>query len=244
MTARNPSPTLQRYHATVIAVLDFQIDRFGGQFVCDGFDAIRVHFTSQQAQADGSLEKRRLSALKTLLKTTLRGLRPDMEASLADHVMSTTGYVLQDFPEWQNRRTPEAIAAKARPSKGYTERKEIIQPDGTRVTRITFSTGPRPDHLEEQESASPDGRLRLMVTQYRKGAHASTSVTLITPTASGPVYSVSEIRPDIKATWIDNQTIGVEMQKIDPINVCYHEIRSLGDTIRIEYLQKQTATDS
>jgi len=237
MTVNNPSPATQRYHAAVIAVLDFQIERLAGQFVCDGFDATREFFSRQQAQADEAFEKRLLGALKTRLKTTLNSVRPDHQAALAEHVMNNTGYVLQDFHEWQGRLTPEAMMARGRDLKGYSERKEIIQPDGTHRVRIRVSTGPRPDFIEEQEAVSPDGRLKVMVTQYRKGEHTSTSVTLITPTASGPIYSVFEIRPDIRASWTDNQTVRVEMQKVDAINVCHHEIRSLGDTIRVEYVQ-------
>jgi hypothetical protein len=239
MPAKNPSPATQRYHAAVIAVLDFQIERLSGQFVCDGFDATREHFTRQQAQADGSLEKRRLSALKALLKTALKVVRPDMQGLLADYVMNKTGYALEDFPEWGDRLNYDEMRARSRRSKGTSFVREIVQPDGSRVTRVSVMTGPRPDHLEEQEVVSPDGRLRVMVTQYRMKEHASTSVTLITPIASGAVYCVFEIRPDIRATWIDNYTVRVDMQKTDPINVCYHEIRSLGDTIRIEYHQDE-----
>jgi len=239
MPAKNPSVATQRYHAVVIAVLDFQIERLSGQFVCDGRDAIREHFTRQQAQADGSLEKRRLSALKALLKATLKVVRPDFQAALAEQVMKKTGHVLEDFPEWGGRMNYDEISARGRGTKGYSEVRKIIQPDGSSVTRVSVMTGPKPDRLEEQEAVSPDGRMRVMVTQYRMREHASTSVTLITPVASGPVYSVFEIRPDIRATWIDNHTLRVDMNKIDPVNVCYHEIRSLGDTIHVEYHQDE-----
>lgn len=239
MPAKNPSVATQRYHAVVIAVLDFQIERLSGQFVCDGRDATREHFTRQQAQADGSLEKRRLSALKALLKTTLKVVRPDFQAALAEQVMKKTGHVLEDFPEWGGRMNYDEISARGRGTKGYSEVRKIKQPDGSSVTRVSVMTGPKPDHLEEQEAVSPDGRMRVMVTQYRMREHASTSVTLITPVASGPVYSVFEIRPDIRATWIDNHTLRIDMNKIDPVNVCYHEIRSLGDTIHVEYHQDE-----
>ena len=237
MPAKNPSPAAQRYHAAVRAILDFQIELLSGQFVCDGFDATREHFTRQQAQADGSLEKRRLGALKALLKTTLKVVRPDLQDSVADYVMKKTGYALQDLPEWEGRLSHDEIIAKARArsSKGYSEVRRIIQPDGSSVTRVSVRTGPKPDYLEEMEVVSPDGRMRVIVTQYRMKEHASTSVTLITPTASGAIYSVFEIRPDIRATWIDDHTVRVDMQKTDPINVCYHEIRSLGDIIHVEY---------
>jgi len=240
MTTRDPSPATQRYHATVHAVLDFHIERLAGQFVCDGFDATREHFTRQKAQADGALEKRRLSALKSLLKTTLRLVRHDHQDQLADFVSNRTGHELQGLPEWQGRQSLEEILAKRRPSKGYSEIKETKLPDGTIRQRIRVSTGPRPDFMEEHEAVSPDGRLRLMVTQYQHGEHVSTSVTLVTPTASGPVYSVFELRPDIRAEWIDNRTIRIAMLKTDPRNICYHEIRSLGDTVRVEYVQGDT----
>ncbi|WP_431213907.1 hypothetical protein ACQ86N_03170 [Puia sp. P3] len=236
MTSRPPSPALQRYYDVVNAVIEFQIEKFCGQFVCDGFDGVLHFFTQQQAQADRTFQLRRLSALKSQLASRLKHLRMDYQTPMADHVMNRTGHVLETFPEWEGRMTLEKIKA-IRPSKGYTETKEIIQPDGTVVQRIRVSTGPRPDFMEEQEAISPDGRLRLLVTQYRIKDHSSTNVTLITPTASGPIYGVQGLRPDIKAAWIDNQTVRLEMQKDDRSIVRHHEIRSLNDTIHIEYHQ-------
>ncbi len=234
MTA-DTSTMLLRYQAVLLAILDFQIHQYGGQFVCDGYDAVLDHFTRQKAQTENSTRLKRSTNLRRQLTSLLKGIRPDSRNEVITFVRDKTGHTLADFPEWQQHLQKDITETRLASSKGFTEKTEIIQPDGTRLTKLRIFTGPRPDHLEEQEAVSPDGRHRVRVTQWRKGTSASTWVNLITPAASGAIYSVPGIHPDIRAEWIDNTTVLITTQGPDQAHVRSREIRSLQDIIRIRY---------
>ena len=148
---------------------------------------------------------------------------------------------MESFDEWRHRETARAavIAAglKSRKSETRTETIRKYQEGNVSHVEISVRTGPLPDHLVENEAISPDGRIRLRVTQWQKGDHASTGVTLTFPTGSGPVYGTTGIRPDVRAYWKDNTTIVVETRKEYFTAVRFSEIRSLADTVRIEYIE-------
>lgn len=234
MTA-DTSSKLLRYQAVLLAILDFQIHRNSGQFVCDGYDAVLDHYTRQKVQTENSFRLRRLTDIRRQLTALLKGVRSDTRDDIATFIQNKTGYTLTDLPEWQQHWQESNTKIPPTSSKGYTERTEVVKPDGSRLVRVSFSTGPRPDHLEEQEAWSPDGRLRVRVTQWRKGTNASTYVALIFPTASGAICGIPGIRPDIRAEWIDNTTVLITTNNLDGAHVRYQEVRSLGEIIRIQY---------
>ena len=120
---------------------------------------------------------------------------------------------------------------------GYSEVISKVEKDGIEKVTIRFSTGPQPVHLKEQETISPDGKRRLVLTEWSNGKRASTCVLLIFPAASGTVLRTNGIRPDIKASWKDNSTILIETKKDCPVNMQHKEVRSFNDVISIEYVE-------
>ena len=95
----------------------------------------------------------------------------------------------------------------------YSEAISSVEEDGVEKVTVRFSTGPKPKHFAEQEAISPDGKRRLRVVQWSDGKHASIYVAVEFPTASGAVYGLSSICPDVKAWWKNNSTIVIETHK-------------------------------
>lgn len=225
--------TYDRYRAVILAALDFNIDRLAGQFVCDGYDGTKEHFLSQKQKTEAAKNPYQLQQqLATLAENT----RPKDETALTAYVKEKTGLDLENFEEWQNREQARA-AARKKPEETRTEQKLLWEKDGVRHIQIRVSTGPKPDHLEEQEAISPDGKVRLRVVQWAKGESASTYVTLIFPTASGGIYSIEGIREDVRAHWQDNDTIIVETPKGYQPYIRHHEIRSGTHVVHINYVE-------
>jgi hypothetical protein len=119
----------------------------------------------------------------------------------------------------------------------YSEVISRVEKDGIEKVTVSFSTGTKPEHFEEQVETSPDGKRSLRVTQWGDGKHASTYVTVEFPTASGAIYSMSGICPDVKAWWKDNSTIVIETRKENKANTQHKEVRSFDDVISIEYIE-------
>lgn len=120
----------------------------------------------------------------------------------------------------------------------YSEVISRVEKDSIEEMTIRVSTGPKPKHFEEQEAISPDGKRRLRVTQWGDGKLASTYVAVEFPTASGAVYSISGIRPNVKACWKDNSTIVIETRKEYTANTQHRQVRSFDDVISIEYIER------
>lgn len=225
-----PSP--HDYRAALLAALDFKIDRLAGQFVYDGRDFTREHFLNQQQKTKTDTPKKMQRRLAQLIKNTA----PTHDAPMAAYILENTGIELENFDEWQNREQTRA-ASRKKPGQTRTETKVLSEKDGVRRVQIRVSYGPEPDHLEEQEAISPDGKLRLRVVQWAKGENSSTYVSLIFPTASGSAYSTQGIRPGVRAHWQDNETIVIETQKEYKPDVRHHEIRSGTHVVRINYVE-------
>ena len=123
---------------------------------------------------------------------------------------------------------------------GYTEIISSVEKpgivEGTTIVEGTMiiSTGPKPKHLEESEVISPDGKRKLVVTQWSDGKNSSTYVVIMFPTVNGPVYGVNGIH-DVKAFWKDNSTIVIETRKDSLTSHQVREVRSFDDVILIEY---------
>lgn len=126
--------------------------------------------------------------------------------------------------------------------KRKTERSKVIsrpeKADGTVEETIEISTGPKPKHYAEQVAISPDGKRRLRIAQWSDGKNASTYVAIEFPTASGAVFGLNGIYPDVTAWWKDNSTIVIETKNEYPANTQHKQVRSFDDVIAIEYIAR------
>jgi hypothetical protein len=120
---------------------------------------------------------------------------------------------------------------------GYSEVISIVEKDSIEEVTVRISSGPKPKHFEEKWETSPDGKRKLRIVQWSDGKHASTCVDVMFPTASGTVYDISGIHPDVKALWKDNSTIVIETKKLYPANAQHRQVRSFNDVINIEYIE-------
>ena len=119
----------------------------------------------------------------------------------------------------------------------YSEVISRVEKDGIEKVTVRISTGPKPKHFEKQEAMSPDGKRKLSVVQWSDGKNASTYVTVEFPTASGAVYGLNGIYPDVKAWWKDNFTIVIETNRKYTANSQNRKVRSFDDVISIEYIE-------
>ena len=229
-----PSP-YHRYRAVLLAALDFKIAHQTGQFVCDGYDGMKEYFLSQKRKTEAETN---LDQLQQQLAELAEHTRPIQEASLIEYVKEKTGLDLESFEEWQNREQARAESRKKQEQiETRTETKLLYEKDGVRHMQVRVSSGPKPDHHEEQEAVSPDGRLRLRTVQWAKGDNASTYVTLLFPTANGPIYGIQRIQTQVNAYWQDNATIVIETPKEYKPYVRHFEVRSGDDKISIKYIE-------
>jgi len=120
----------------------------------------------------------------------------------------------------------------------YFEVISRVEKDGIVEVTVRSSTGPKPKHFEEQEATSPNGKRKLRVVQWGNGKHSSTYVTVEFPAASGLVYGLSGIYPDVKAWWKDNSTIVIETKKEYEANTKNKQVRSFDDIITIDYIER------
>jgi len=120
----------------------------------------------------------------------------------------------------------------------YSEVISRVEKEGVEEVTVKFSSGLRPKHFKEQEAISPDGKRRLRVVQWSDGKDASTYVAVEFPTASGAVYGLSGIYPDVKAWWKDNSTIVIETNSEYTAHSQNREVRSFDDVISIEYVER------
>lgn len=101
---------------------------------------------------------------------------------------------------------------------------------------VAFS-GPKPKHFKQQEAASPDGKWKLRVVECGDSKNASTTVSIQFPTASGAVYALVGICPEVNAWWKDNATLIIETRKEYKVLLQHRQVRSFDDVVRIEYLE-------
>lgn len=119
---------------------------------------------------------------------------------------------------------------------GHTEIISSVVKDGIEEVTIQIFSNPKPKHYEVQEIVSPDGKRNLRLAQWSDGKHSSTYVEIAFPTASGPVYGVSGIHSNIKASWKNNSTIVIEAPKELVAILQHKQVRSYDDIITVEYL--------
>lgn len=119
----------------------------------------------------------------------------------------------------------------------YPELVSRVEKAGMEEVTVSISNGPNPQYYEAQEATSPDGKRRLRVVQWGDGKRASTYVSVEFPTASGAVYVLSGICPDVKAWWKDNYSIVIETKKEHMPNTQHRQVQSFDDGISIEYVE-------
>ena len=152
------------------------------------------------------------------------------EASEKEEEVQKLKWLLTDYSKRENN-------SSSKKRNEYSEVINRVEEDGVEKVTVRISTGPKPKHFEQQEATSPDGKRRLRVVQWSDGKQASTYVAVEFPTASGAVYGLSGICPDVKAWWKDNSTIVIETNKEYAAHSQNREVRSFDDVICIEYVE-------
>jgi hypothetical protein len=153
-----------------------------------------------------------------------------------DQMMHKLKALFMDYAN-QKAALDKSVFPKKRKNE-YTKIISKVEENGVEKTTFTAITGAKPKHWEVEEVLSPDGKRRLHVTQWSDGKHASTCVSVIFPTASGAVYGVNGICPDVKAFWKNNSTIVIKTNKDYLANIQCKEVRSFDDVIIIEYIEQ------
>lgn len=120
----------------------------------------------------------------------------------------------------------------------YSEVISRVEKDGIEEMTIRLSISSKPTHFEEQEAVSPDGKRKLRVVRWYNGKHASTYVAVEFPNASGTVYELSGICPDVKAWWKNNFKIVIETKREYTVHLQNREVRSFDDVISITYVKR------
>ncbi len=112
--------------------------------------------------------------------------------------------------------------------------------DGIITETIEVSFGPRPKHHERREVLSPDGERRLYISEWmnNEGTQANTSIGISFKTASGGIYVVDGIHPDINAFWKNNNTVVIETSKDYSILSQHRLIQSFDDVVNVEYVER------
>jgi hypothetical protein len=238
MTPEEKQAELIRHRDIILATLDYLNLRYSGSFVTDGWDSTAAYYDQQKLQAGKYFQQRRLDRLQQQLRRLTEGPRASQDIQFVNYIKEMTGYEPDIFSEVRSRK--ETIPTKGRISTRQSEYSEIIkqtEQDGRKIITVRVSTGPKPSFLEEQEAVSPDGKRMVRVTQWRKGKHASTSVSILFETTNGPVYGTTGNHPDVRAFWKDNNTVVVETRRDYFVVVRHKEVRSFNDVVTIEYVE-------
>lgn len=111
--------------------------------------------------------------------------------------------------------------------------------DGETVEVVEISFGPQPKHSKRREIASPDKKRSLQISEWmhQNGEQAITSVGLSFRTASGGVYAVDGIQPDLNAYWKDNQTVIIETHKGYKVLTQHRLMQSFDDVVKVVYIE-------
>ncbi len=177
----------------------------------------RVKVILSKNQIDNDKEERDIGTiLHHLIETS----------SSADQVTSLQSLLLQYHHKIKKNK------------RGHSEVVSIEEKDGVIIETVDFTTGPKPKHYTEHLVSSPDGKRKLQIAQWSDGKQASTYVAVhFANGASGAVYSLSGIYPDVKAWWKDNSTILIETRKEYNANQQHKQVRSYDEVIAIEYVE-------
>ncbi|MFA6275307.1 MAG: hypothetical protein WC622_01060 [Pedobacter sp.] len=125
-----------------------------------------------------------------------------------------------------------------RKNTGHSHVINRVEKDGIEEVRMMSYTGPKLKHYKEQEELSPDGKLKLSVTQWSAGGTNSTTISVTFPKTHGEIYRVDDICPDITAFWKDYQTVVIETRKDYLAYPKFKQLRSFDNVINIEYVER------
>jgi hypothetical protein len=110
--------------------------------------------------------------------------------------------------------------------------------DGVIVETIEVSIGPKLIHQENRTINSPDLEKSIFIYEWSNGRQASTGVNISFKTASGGIYQVEGIHPEIDAYWKDNHTVIIHTSKGYVVQIQHHQAQSFNDVLSIEYVEK------
>lgn len=86
---------------------------------------------------------------------------------------------------------------------------------------------------QEQISVSTFRNLRIGMSG--KGVHALTFVSIELPAGSGSIYCIKGTHPELKADWLNENTIEVQIPSIREEVMRVNQVRTYGETITIFY---------
>jgi len=142
-------------------------------------------------------------------------------------------FLLRDLSE----RKKEFNELSQKSKKVSSQIVETVERDGMITETIQICFGPKPVHFNQREVFSPDGKLRLTITESSDGRHPSTTITIFFEKASRPLYGTNGLYPDLNAFWKDNNTIIIETKKSYVKGFQHGKVQSFDDTVLVEYLE-------
>lgn len=136
------------------------------------------------------------------------------------------------FNDYVERRPAE------NPEDTQTRTVSSVTKDGLIVETIEIVSGPKPKHHEHRMISSPDLEKSLMIYEWSDGRQASTGVSISFNTASGGIYQVEGIHPEVDAFWADNNTVVIQTAKDYVAQVQHRTVQSFDDVVTIKYMEK------
>jgi hypothetical protein len=136
------------------------------------------------------------------------------------------------FNDYVERRTAE------NPEGALTRTVSSVTKDGLIVETIEIISGPKPKHHEHRMVSSPDFEKSLMIYEWSDGRQASTGVSISFKTASGGIYQVEGIHPEVDAFWADSNTVVIQTAKDYIAQVQHRRVQSFNDVVTIKYVEK------
>ena len=141
--------------------------------------------------------------------------------------------VLQGFfNDYVERRTA------GNPEDTQTRTVSSVTKDGLIVETIEIISGPKSKHHEHRMVSSPDFEKSLMIYEWSDGRQASTGVSISFKTASGGIYQVEGIHPEVDAFWADSNTVVIQTAKDYVAQVQHRKVQSFNDVVTIKYMEK------
>ena len=136
------------------------------------------------------------------------------------------------FNDYVERRAAE------KPDRSQPRTISSVTKEGLIVETIEIFSGPKPKHHEHRMISSPDFEKSLMIHEWSDGRQALTSVSISFETASGGIYQVEGIHPEVDAFWADSNTVVIHTAKDYVVQVQHRTVQSFDDVVTIKYMEK------
>lgn len=99
MTSNSRPLASDKYKALVVATLDYLIEHYTGEFVCDGFDPIKDYYQRQQIQAGKYGKQGNVKRLQQQLDKFTDRLLQNTDLAFTEYIKERTGYELDIFKD-------------------------------------------------------------------------------------------------------------------------------------------------